>query len=397
MSAPFLPHADPVPGEIPVTGIRGDLGIVGAGPGLTPVTPSQPSPRTRRRTIVGAGAMVMAVVVVAAALVVNPVARRPAPEPTAAAADPGADAAALGAPRPAEAQAAATRGRDGADLASAAPAPAPVRVRDRSSSTDPGGNASNSASTTAAARAPAVPSVPAPSTSPPGAASTALRDRNRATAAPVVLVVGDETAGDVALALEGAGERIEVRRLVLDGCAVAPAAALATAEVEPEALDSECVTGVERIRAAVEDLAPDLTLSVWGPGAVGDVVVAGERRSPLDERHATWVARSWAPVAAAAAGVGGRLVWATTPLMWPPDQPLVAEHGRVQAWNTTVREHLSSGPDVGWIDIGTFVERLGDGPFDPAVRPDGIRLADPAMARLGEALTSELVTLARSL
>ena len=264
---------------------------------------------------------------------------------------------------------------------------------------DPGGEAVGEADATAA-------TIVKPPSAVPTTTSTAPPPPPPATGPLKVVFLGDSVAQTTAAALQPVSSAYGVsifNRGIL-GCGVVRTAPYRYFGQLYGTVPTGCESWPQTWRASVEQDRPDLTVVLVGRWELMDRMVGTRWLSIGTPEFDADVASSLDTAIAAAAGIGGRVVLATTPYYrrgprpdggtWPEDDP-----ARVDRFNALLREAAARHRGVAVVELG---ERLSvDGRLAMTieglrVRTDGVHVAPEAGLLLAPWLLPQLRAIADS-
>jgi peptidoglycan/LPS O-acetylase OafA/YrhL len=146
---------------------------------------------------------------------------------------------------------------------------------------------------------------------------------------------------------------------------------------------SDCGDWAQTWPASLVAARPDVAVVEVGPFDVSDRLLAGDSqwRAPGDPMYDAYLHSEMLQAADVFLTRGIRTVWLTSPdiddqaslppgVTGPENDP-----ARMATFNTILRTVAAERPGVTVVDLSAWVRRWPNGPFDPALRPDGVHFS----------------------
>ncbi len=126
----------------------------------------------------------------------------------------------------------------------------------------------------------------------------------------------------------------------------------------------------------------DVALIQVGPIEVDDHLLPGDTvwRAPGDPVYDAYLRDRMLEAVDLVLAHGVTPVWVTSPVIEPPDGDVSRDPARMARFNELLREVAARRPGMRIVDLARYVERWPGGPFDPALRPDGVHFEPGAVA-----------------
>jgi peptidoglycan/LPS O-acetylase OafA/YrhL len=232
-----------------------------------------------------------------------------------------------------------------------------------------------------------------------------LVDLDAPEGAPRVAVFGDSTAVAVFKGLgsvDREGDELAVRQgHIRLGCGLVERDAVRVVG-QVFHVTEQCAGLAEEWRAVLEGVDTDVAVVLFGPWEVSDHLLPGSTQwsaigEPETDEAARVAIRDALELLLARTDL---VVWLTSP---PIDRALdptapagddpAGDPARMDRWNELVGEVAAEFPPdrVAVVDLAGWFDLLPGGPLDPAVRPDGVHVADDHAPALGRFVADELL------